>query len=140
MSDPRQELLEAALERAAGQLGDVTAPIMAAFLARYPDAEDSFRRHQPDNPARLQAEMVGNTMYFVMTWFERRSEIEITVDTSVDHHHHTLKVPAEWYAGMVEAAIDVLAATAPPEAEVETAMWRDLRRELSALIRGAVRA
>ena len=59
MDTDRLAIIEAGLERAADQLGDVTAPVMAEFYARFPAARASFSHHMPGNPASLEAEMVG---------------------------------------------------------------------------------
>ncbi|NCU11201.1 MAG: hypothetical protein GXC70_03415 [Sphingomonadaceae bacterium] len=135
MDQARHRLLEAALERAAGQLGDPTAPVMAAFYARFPEARASFEHHWPGKADRLEAEMVGNSLYFVMTWFERRSEVEITFGSSVPHHHHTLAVPVDWYDGLIEATVEVLAATCPQGAAAEAEMWQTLREGLTRAVR-----
>lgn len=130
MDQARHALLETALERAADQLGDPTVPVMAAFYARFPEARASFEHHWPGKADRLEAEMVGNAVYFIMTWFDRRSEVEITFGSSVPHHHHTLAVPAAWYEGLIVAAVDVLAATCPDDAADEAEMWQVLRAGL----------
>lgn len=135
MERKRQALLDTALERAVEQLGDPTAPVMAAFYRRFPEARASFEHHWPGKADRLEAEMVGNALYFVMTWYERRSEVEITFGSSVPHHHHTLAVPVDWYEGLIDAAIGVLAATCPADAADEAAMWADLREGLARSVR-----
>jgi len=130
MADARRELIEQGLERAAEALGDITAPVMAAFYARFPDARASFAHHASHNPERLEAEMVDNALYCAMTWFERRSEIEIIFDQSVPHHQHTLKIRPEWYGGLIAAMLDVLEPTVPMDAVDERAAWAALREGL----------
>lgn len=137
MDQAKHQLVESALERAAEQLGDVTPPVMARFFARCPDAEASFVHHWPQHPERLQAEMVDNALYCVMTWYERRAEIEIILYTSVPHHADTLKIPRHWYGELLNATVDVLAETCPPDADAEAAMWTELRAALSALVEAA---
>lgn len=137
MEKHKQQIIEAALERAADQLGDITPLVMARFLARCPDAEASFVEHWPHNPQRLQAEMVDNALYCVMTWFERRSEIEIIIYTSVPHHAETLHIPAIWYRELLAATVEVLAQTCPPDAVEEAAMWEELDGALTALVDAA---
>jgi hypothetical protein len=131
MTSTRQQLLENALERVAEQQGDITAAAMARFYAACPDAQASFEKHWPGRAERLEAEMVANALYFVMTWYERRSEIAITLGTSVPHHHFTLEVPVEWYGALLGAVIDELATGTPTDAAEERAMWRDLHAELT---------
>lgn len=135
MDQIRHALLETALERAADRMGDPTAPVMAAFYARFPEARASFEHHWPGKADRLEAEMVGNAVYFIMTWFDRRSEVEITFGSSVPHHHHTLAVPADWYEGLILATLDVLAATCPDDAEDEAEMWQVVRAGLVRAVR-----
>ena len=84
VANPGQAAIEARLERAAEVLGDLTAPVMAEFYCRYPDARASFAHHSPHNPARLEAEMVGNTLYYVMTWFESPTEARIEFSSTTE--------------------------------------------------------
>lgn len=137
MDQAKFQLVERALERAAEQLGDITAPVMARFFARCPDAEASFAHHWPQNPERLQAEMVDNALYCIMVWYERRAEIEIIIYTSVPHHAETLKIPSHWYRELLAATVDVLAETCPSGAAEEAAMWADLRAALTGLVDAA---
>ncbi len=134
MDKVRQALMECALERAAEQLGDVTPLVMADFHARFPDARAMFEHHAPHGPDRLEAEMVDNALYCLMTWFHSRAEIEIILYTSVPHHQETLKVPSAWYAGLIGATIDVLLRSTPADAADELAMWADLRADFDRLV------
>ncbi|MDE2435849.1 MAG: hypothetical protein KGM49_06285 [Sphingomonadales bacterium] len=126
--------METSLERAVEKLGDIVPLVMARFFATHPEAKASFAHHQPDNPARLQAEMVDNALYILMTWHSRRTEIEITLGTSVPHHVETLKVPTAWYAGLIEATIDVIAEGASPRSFAEHEMWAATRHSLSEFV------
>ncbi|MFM1982527.1 MAG: hypothetical protein RJB22_1246 [Pseudomonadota bacterium] len=135
MTEERQAIVTRALERAAEQIGDITAPVMAAFYARFPEARDSFVHHWPDRPAQLEQEMVGNALYFVMIWYERPSEVKYALWSSVPHHDVALHVPPTWYAGLMDATISVLAATAPNTDPAEAQMWRDMQVDLDQLIK-----
>lgn len=137
MDTTKYRIVETALERAAEQLGDVTPLVIGRFLARCPDAEASFAQHWPHNPERLKAEMVDNALYCIMTWFERRAEIEIILYTSVPHHVETLKIPAQWYRELLGATVDVLAGTCPEAAADEAALWVELRAALTGLVDAA---
>jgi hypothetical protein len=134
MSDPRSELIEAGLARAAEALGDVTAPVMAVFYRRFPDARASFAYHAPRDPTRLEAEMVGNTLYYVMGWFENPIEARIAFDSSVPHHRVALAVPPDWYRGFIEAFFDVVEPAAAPANAVDRAAWAELRAGLVGLV------
>lgn len=134
MPDSRQNHIEARLERVAEAVGDPTERVIAAFYARFPDARASFAHHAPHNPAQLEAEMVGNTLYYVMTLFESPMEARIYFDSSVPHHRVALDVPPAWYRGLIEAFIDVIETAAPPTGSAEEDAWRDLRRGLVDLV------
>lgn len=134
MDDPRQKAIEARLERAAAAIGDLTAPVMAEFYRRFPAAKASFAHHSPRDPARLEAEMVGNTLYYAMTLFERPEETRIYFDTSVPHHRVALDVPPDWFRGMIEVLIDVIETAVPARDAAEDLAWRDLRARLVDLV------
>ena len=46
-----QAAIEARLERAAAVLGDLTAPVMAEYYRRFPEAQASFVHHSPHGSA-----------------------------------------------------------------------------------------
>lgn len=127
-------LIERGLERAAQQLGDITPLVMREFYRRIPEAEASFRHHAPHDPHGLEAEMVGNTLHYIMRWHEAPMEIRIDMDTSVPHHRVALDVPPDWYRGMIEAAIDVILSSVPSSASDERAAWKQLRDQLVSLV------
>lgn len=133
MTHGKQELIEAGLGRAAEVLGDVTQPVIDLFYARFPDSRANFARHSPHNPASLEAEMVGNTLYYVMIWFENPIEARIAFDSSVPHHRVALGVPPDWYRGFIEAFLDVVEPAAAPQGE-EAAAWVELRAGLVGLV------
>ncbi|HEX4847144.1 MAG TPA: hypothetical protein VFV30_03285 [Novosphingobium sp.] len=133
MDTERLAVIEAGLERAAETLGDVTAPVMAEFYRRHPDARASFAHHMPANPASLEAEMVGNTLYYVMTWFEKPAEARIAFDSSVPHHRVALGVPPDWYRGFIEAFLDVVEPAAVAS-DADRAVWQALRAGLVDLV------
>jgi hypothetical protein len=134
MTDPRQTAIEARLERAAEVIGDLTDPVMQRFYADWPDARASFAHHAPHNPAKLEAEMVGNTLYYVMTWFESPVEARIYFDTSVPHHRVALDVPPDWFRGMIEALVDVVEAAVPARNASEAEAWHEMRAALVGLV------
>ncbi|MFO1256219.1 MAG: hypothetical protein U1E37_11225 [Sphingomonadaceae bacterium] len=133
MDKARQAQIEAGLVRAAERLGDVTQPVIDEFYARFPDARASFAHHSPTNPASLEAEMVGNALYYVMIWFENPIETRIAFDSSVPHHRVALGVPPDWYSGFIEAFLDVVEPAAAPRGD-EVAAWAELRAGLVGLV------
>ena len=133
MDTERLVVIEAGLERAAEDLGDVTAPVMSEFYRRFPDARASFVHHMPASPDRLEAEMVGNALYYVMTWFEKPSEARIAFDSSVPHHRVALGVSPDWYRGFIEAFLDVVEPAAVRD-DHDRAVWQSLREGLVGLV------
>jgi len=133
MDEVRLRLIEQGLERAAEALGDITQPVMTEFYARYPDARASFVHHSPLKPASLEAEMVGNTLYYVMSWFENPVEARIAFDSSVPHHRVALDVPPDWYRGMIEAFLAVVEPAAIAD-EADREAWQVLREGLVGLV------
>jgi hypothetical protein len=132
--DEKIRLLEVGLARAADLIGDVTAPAMERFYSSYPDARESFKEHGGANARQLEGEMVERTIYCLMDWLERRAEVEILLFQSVPHHIDTLNVRTEWYRGLIDAVIDVIAATIPPENNAELTVWNEIRHELGDMI------
>lgn len=129
-------LIEDSLTRAAEQLGDITPLVMDRYYADFPDARASFERHGLGKTSALEGEMVENCLYCLMTCLDRPMEVEIMLDTSVPHHHVTLDVPLSWYQGLVDAAIDVVVETIPPERPNEHAVWSEIRAVLGAILDG----
>lgn len=129
-----QAAIEARLERAAEILGDLTAPVMAEYYRRFPAARASFAHHAPHGPERLEAEMVGNTLYYVMTWFESPTEARIYFDTSVPHHRVALDVPPDWFRGLIDTLIDVVEAAVPALDNAEQQAWDEMRAALVGLV------
>lgn len=126
--------VERSLERAAEAIGDITAPLMARFYAAHPAAEESFEHHGLGKRTLLEAEMVGNVLYCLMTWFERPEEIRIILYDSIPHHQETLKVEPGWYEGMLWAGIDLIEDTLPGDAADERAAWAAMRAGLAETI------
>lgn len=129
-----QAAIEARLERAADALGDLTAPVMAEYYRRFPAARASFAHHSPHGPERLEAEMVGNTLYYVMTWFESPIEARIYFDTSVPHHRVALDVPPDWFRGLIDVLIDVVETAVPAIDSAEQQAWDEMRAALVGLV------
>ena len=78
--------------------------------------------------------MVGNTLYYVMTWFESPTEARIYFDTSVPHHRVALDVPPDWFRGMIEALIDVIEGAVPALDAAEQQAWDEMRAALVGLV------
>jgi hemoglobin-like flavoprotein len=124
------QLIEKSLFRAAEQIEDLTAPVMALLAARFPETVAAFDHHGQGKPEKLRAEMMDNLLYCLMTWFERPDEIRILLYGSIPHHHDTLNVHADWYWGLLDAGVEVIAATIPADEANELAAWAELREGL----------
>jgi hypothetical protein len=129
-----RQAIEARLERYAENHGDPTGPVMAEFYRRFPAARASFAHHSPHDPAKLEAEMVGNTIYYLLCWFENPIEARIYFDTSVPHHRVALDVPPDWFRGLIEAMIYVVEAAEPAIDRQEARAWSIMREALVGLV------
>ncbi|MFC0589330.1 globin domain-containing protein [Novosphingobium aquiterrae] len=134
MADPRTVLIEARLERYAEQFGDPASAVLARFFGRYPDAKASFAHHAPHDPEKLETEMVGNTLYYLMTWFDSPVEARIYFDTSVPQHRVALGVPPDWYRAFIEATLDEIEEAVQPASAEESAAWAEVRDALVGLV------
>ena len=130
----KQAVIEQGLEHAAETLGDIVPLVMARVYARTPAARDMFDHYGLGARARLEAEMVDNSLYCVMTWFVRPEEIKGLLYTSVPHHNDALEVPADWYSDMLRDVINIVVETLPSEAANEQAIWREVESGLIAAI------
>jgi len=126
----RSVLLDAILMRAADQLGDLTGPVMQRFYQDFPEAMAAFEYHGLGKRERLEAEMVETALYSVMTWVERPVEVSIMLYGSVPHHRNTLHVRPEWYRGLLNALVGLLAETIPAEAATEKQLLSEIHAGL----------
>ena len=129
-------LVEETLTRAAERIGDITAPTMAAYYRRYPDAKEAFETHALGDRPKLEGLMVENALYCLMRWYESPAEIAIMLNDSVRHHQSTLNIPPLWYAGLIEATADVIGDLIPAENDEEVLVWREVREALHRLVAG----
>jgi len=125
-----KDLFENSLHRAAELTGDITAPALERFFARFPEARLAFEAHSRGNSAKLQAQMVETALFCLMDWLEQPYEVVSLLTSSVPHHQGTLQVPLPWYEGLIAAVLDTIVATIPPDAEPEQAVCAELRRQL----------
>ncbi len=126
--------LDRALEIAAEAVGDIVPPAIALFYSRFPDAQVSFEHHGLGKREKLEREMADNALYCLMTWPVRKSEVQILLFGSIPHHQDTLGVSADWYGGLIEAVIDVIATSLPDGADAEHAALDTIRSGVKAAI------
>lgn len=127
-------LVDNILMRAAEHIGDITAPAMAVYYRRHPEAQAAFEAHGLGSRAHLEGMMIENSVYCLMNWVNSPGEIEILLGGSVPHHNDTLQVPPDWYGALIEATAEVIAATIPAENNAELAVWNEVRRDLRGVI------
>jgi hypothetical protein len=127
----KAELLDRILIRAAEQLGDLHEPVMQAYYARFPEAVEMFEVESAGHRHKLEGEMIASVLYCIMAWIDRPIEIEIIFASTVPHHGAALHVPVACFSGFIDAVIDQIASTAPPEgaeagllAEIRTGLHR----------------
>jgi hypothetical protein len=126
--------IESILMRAAEQIGDVTAPAMQAFYRIHPEAEAIFESLSQGWRCRLEGQMIENTLYCLMRWFEAQGEITIMLLESVPHHDETLRVPADWYRDLIDVTAEIVATTIPPDNSEELHVWKEVRNDLRRVI------
>jgi len=130
----KNELLYASLERAAEQLGDITPHVMDRYYAILPEARRHFRELHEWNQGALEGAMVEQTLYCLMEWFECPGEVEIILLTTVPHHLDTLDVPAELFAGLIDAVCETVVSTIPEQAVDELGVWDELLKAMHGLV------
>ena len=135
MSDQEKlAVVEQILTRAAEGVGDITAPTMASFYQRFPEARSAFEQHGGANINKLEGEMVEQALYCLMCWFDSPAEIKILLAGSVPHHETVLDVQPEYYQGLLVAAAEVIQATIPSGNKEELLVWQLLSDDLAELI------
>lgn len=134
MTTHREELAERSLGRLAELHGDVTALILGAYYARHPDARASFEHHGLGQTAELEGRMAAESLFLLLTWVEDPATARIDHGTAIVHHNDTLHVTPHWYLGMVDAALEVLLESIPPDCTDELALWHEVRASFAAFV------
>ena len=129
----RNALLNASLERAAEQLGDITPKVMERYYARLPEASTHFDYYGHDSHQRLEGDMVEQVLYCLMEWYSSPGEIEVLLGSTIPHHLETLKVEPKAFAELIDAVCSIIRDTIPTENTSECAVWDELRNELLSL-------
>lgn len=126
--------IESILTRAADRIGDITAPAMQAFYRMHPEAEASFETLSRGWRAQLEGQMIENTLYCLMRWFEAEGEITIMLLESIPHHDETLHVPVDWYEDFIDVTAEIVATTIPRDNAEELRVWNEVRNDLRQVI------
>lgn len=123
----RTALMEAALERAAELIGDITQPVMDRLYRRCPEARAAFVRLGLDRPDELAGQMVETSLYCLMSWLDEAPMIEIMLSESLPHHCITLGIAPELFRALAEETADIVIETIPADRPAERAVWGDIR-------------
>ena len=136
MSKPSDaELIDRCLEFAAEKIGDLHPPVLQKYYDRLPDVKAEWARH--GNSKDLEHSMVEQALYCMMTWFERRNEVEIVLRDTVPHHLDTLHIPMPYLAELFHVLIDVVKEALPVTAEAEASTLNKLNEEIQQLLQEA---
>ncbi len=131
------ETFTAILERAAGTLGDLNPALFSRFYSRFPEAREAFRQHSLGAPATLETAMADATLYCVMHWLERPVEVRLILTDQVPHHCGTLGIDQQWFSGLVEEMIVLIASTVPQDNLIEKSLCERLSTDLKNAIEAA---
>ncbi|QYJ06512.1 hypothetical protein [Qipengyuania flava] len=134
MATDRSALAQQSLERLAEVGGDITQPVLEAYYREHPGARESFVHHGLGETAKLEGRMVAECLYLLLTWVEDPAAARIDHGSAIVHHNDTMHIPPHWYLGMVDAALEVLLATLPADAEAERELWLDVRGEFAEFV------
>ena len=129
----KKAALEASLERAAEQLGDITPHVYETYYRRCPEAKADFDYHFPGDRHPLEGQMVEQALYCLMEWYDSPGEIEIILLGTIPHHIETLKIPPRHFSELIIAVCETIVTTIPPNRPEELAVWEELGGELMAL-------
>ena len=109
-------LMEAALARAADEVGDLTQPVMDRLRRRCPDTEATFVRLGLGRPDQLAGQMVETALYCLMSWLDEEAPIRIMLHESLPHHCLTLGIEPELFRALAEETADLVIETIPATA------------------------
>jgi len=133
----KQDIVNAILERAAEQVGDITGPVLERFYQECPEAHQLFKLLFPLDPCRLEAEMVEQSLYCIMHWYTSPDEIEIILLESVPHHAQTLNISATVFKSLLHATTEVIRSTIPANHQTQIDVWDEAFTRLEAIIEKA---
>lgn len=131
----KTEVFATILERAANALGDLNPTLMQQFYRRFPETSEAFVRHGLGNPPKLEVAMVDATLYCVMQWLERPSEVRLIFADQVPHHCETLQIERDWFAGLVEELVLLISSTVPESQPDQQALCTEITSGLCGAIK-----
>lgn len=132
--DDKNRALGEVLEQAAESVGDITQPVLELLYQRMPESRLAFEQHGGKKIGELEASMVEQVLYCLMTWYERPVEVEIILRETVPHHIETLDIPQDVFHGLLRATLDVLESSVIELDAAQRESLADLRSELGDII------
>ena len=130
-------LMEAALARAADEVGDLTQPVMDRLRRRCPDTEATFVRLGLGRPDQLAGQMVETALYCLMSWLDEEALIRVMLHESLPHHCLTLGIEPGLFRALAEETADLVIETIPATCPDERAVWDEIRAGVVGVIAAA---
>lgn len=131
----KQELLDSSLMRAAELLGDITPHVFERFYRVFPETLDRFEELSLHQRPELEGQMIEQSLYCLMQWFESPDTVRIIIVGTLPHHVETLEVSLDSFAGLMDAICDTIVDTIPVDLPDELAIWAELREAMHDLFR-----
>lgn len=129
-----ESLAEKSFNRLAEERGDITAEVLEIYYRNLPAGHDSFVHHGLGNVSELEGRMVTATVFLLMQWANDPRSARIEQGSTIVHHNDTLVIPPRLYMGLIDAVLEVLLGSIPPDCLDERAFWRGVRDEIVAYI------
>lgn len=129
----KQHLLDSSLTRAADLLGDITPHVFERFYPAHPVAFDRFEELSLHRRHELEGQMIEQSLYCLMQWFESPDSVRIIIVGTLPHHVETLDVPLTAFAGLMDTICTVIDSTIPADQPDERAIWVELREAMHGL-------
>ena len=129
----KQVLLDSSIERAAALLGDLTPHVFARYYPAFPEAHERFEELSLHSRNSLEGQIIEQSLYCLMQWFESPGQIRIVIVGTVSHHIETLQISPSCFSGLMDTICDVIVSTIPADCPGERAVWQELREAMQGL-------
>lgn len=124
-------LIEQIMYRAAEQIGDITAPVMERYYQRFPDAVACFEKLGNGDRGLLEGQMVENSVFCLMRWYESPFEVKVLISESLRHHEETLEIVFQWYIELIRMVSELIGETIPETHYEEQQAWQEVSAALT---------
>ena len=123
------QLLDAIVERAAEQLGDVHPQILAYFFAQHPEAKQVFTHHGGAHQTSMQHAMVDWGLYCLFCWLEHTPEAK-NVLTDAARQHKSKHIDLEITHALMTSIFFIIGQSICDESSAERQLWNRLEAEI----------